>query len=123
MKKIMLLIVGIFVSLLVIGVFSFEEKITLGNYKVKHVYKKDIYSFEDYEKIQKGLDECLSKLSTINDNNVLMEQLKGCLSLKTRLDVGVSLENGYLLFNVHTGKKVVVIDGLHDVVINFAVKL
>ena len=102
---------------------SRKETAYLGNYKVKHVYKKDIYSFNDYDKIQKGLDECLSKLSTISDNVVLREQLGGCLSLKTKMDVKVSLENGYLLFDVNTGKKVVVVDGLHDVVINFAVKL
>ena len=106
-----------------INSISKKETVYLGNYKVKHVYKKDIYSFNDYDKIQKGLDECLSKLNSISDSIVLREQIEGCLSLKTKMDVKVSLENGYLLFDVNTGKKVIVINGLHDVVINFAVKL
>ena len=102
---------------------SKKERVTLGNYKVRHIYKKDIYNFEDYEKIEKALDECLSKLSGISDNNVLKDQWGSCLYTKTKMDTKVSLESEYLLFDVNTGKKVVVIDGLHDVVINFAVKL
>lgn len=113
--KIKILIILVLFILLSISVFSVKEKIKLGEYKVKYKYKQELYDFKIYENIEKEFKRCLTE---VTDKTSAVEWTN-CMNLNGY----VTPENNYLLFDVNTGKTVLVNGELREVVVKFAMKL